>query len=92
MRTIISQFLFIFLFLSLVAVSHDKGKIAVLQMSSLLKQSDISKRKLTLTRLSSVSIPFTVLSVTANSVNEDLLSVCGLKVLNIKQLNKENCH
>jgi len=49
-------------------------------MSSLLKQSDISKRKLTLTRLSSVSIPFTVLSVTANSVNEDFLSVCGLKV------------
>lgn len=64
----------------LVAVSHDKGKIAVLQMSSLLKQSDISKRKLTLTRLSSVSIPFTVLSVTANPVNEDFLSVCGLKV------------
>lgn len=81
-----------FLFLSLVAVSHDKGKIAVLQMSSLLKQSDISKRKLTLTRLSSVSIPFTVLSVTANSVNEDFLSVCGLKVLNIKQLNKEHRH
>lgn len=52
-------------------------------MSSLLKQSDISKRKLTLARLSSVSIPFTVLSVTANSVNEDFLSVCGLKVLNI---------
>jgi len=92
MRTIISQFLLIFLFLPLVAVSHDKGKIAVLQMSSLLKQSDISKRKLTLTRLSSVSIPFTVLSVTANSVNEDFLSVCGLKVLNIKQLNKEHCH
>lgn len=79
-----------FLFLSLVAVSHDKGKIAVLQMSSLLKQSDVSKRKLTLTRLSSVSIPFTVLSVTANSVNEDFLSVCGLKVLNIKQLNKKH--
>lgn len=68
-------------YLFLVAVSHDKGKIAVLQMSSLLKQSDVSKRKLTLTRLSSVSIPFTVLSVTANPVNEDFLSVCGLKVL-----------
>lgn len=61
-------------------------------MSSLLKQSDISKRKLTLTRLSSVSIPFTVLSVTANSVNEDFLSVCGLKVLYIKHLNEEYCH
>ncbi|XP_026807089.1 E3 ubiquitin-protein ligase UBR4 isoform X1 [Rhopalosiphum maidis] len=71
----------------LVAVSHDKGKIAVLQMSSLLKQSDISKRKLTLTRLSSVSIPFTVLSVTANSVNEDFLSVCGLKDCHILTFN-----
>jgi len=70
----------VFQFFFLVAVSHDKGKITVLQMSSLLKQPDISKRKLTLTRLSSVSIPFTVLSVTANTVNEDFLSVCGLKV------------
>lgn len=49
-------------------------------MSSLLKQSDVLKRKLTLTRLSSVSIPFTVLSVTANPINEDFLAVCGLKV------------
>jgi len=57
-------------------------------MSSLLKQSDISKRKLTLTRLSSVSIPFTVLSVTANTVNEDFLSVCGLKVFNFIKSNK----
>lgn len=56
-------------------------------MSSLLKQSDISKRKLTLTRLSSVSIPFTVLSVTANPVNEDFLSVCGLKVFCFVHLN-----
>lgn len=76
------------IFFFLVAVSHDKGKIAVLQMSSLLKQSDISKRKLTLTRLSSVSIPFTVLSVTANTVNEDFLSVCGLKVFNFIKSNK----
>lgn len=73
------MYLFVFKHV-IVAVSHDKGKIAVLQMSSLLKQTDISKRKLTLTRLSSVSIPFTVLSVTANPVNEDFLSVCGLKV------------
>ncbi|XP_050533339.1 E3 ubiquitin-protein ligase UBR4 [Daktulosphaira vitifoliae] len=71
----------------LVAVSHDKGKIAILQMSSLLKQSDVSKRKLTLTRLSSVSIPFTVLSVTANPVNEDFLSVCGLKDCHVLTFN-----
>ena len=63
------------------AVSHEKGKITVLQLSALLKQADSSKRKLTLTRLSSAPIPFTVLSVTSNLWNEDFLAVCGLKVL-----------
>ena len=31
------------------AVSHDKGKFAILQLSALLKQTDSNKRKLTLT-------------------------------------------
>ena len=31
------------------AVSHEKGKITILQLSALLKQADSSKRKLTLT-------------------------------------------
>jgi hypothetical protein len=71
------------------AVSHEKGKITVLQLSALLKQADSSKRKLTLTRLASAPIPFTVLSITGNQWNEDFLAVCGLKVsywihLNIK--------
>ncbi|XP_064650064.1 E3 ubiquitin-protein ligase UBR4-like isoform X3 [Lineus longissimus] len=61
------------------AVSHEKGKITILQLSALLKQADSSKRKLTLTRLSSAPIPFTVLSVTGNPCNEDFLAVCGLK-------------
>ena len=46
------------------AVSHEKGKITVLQLSALLKQADSSKRKLTLTRLASAPVPFTVLSIT----------------------------
>lgn len=62
------------------AVSHEKGKITVLQLSSLLKQHDSAKRKLTLTRLSSAPVPFTVLSITANPANDDYLAVCGLKV------------
>lgn len=62
------------------AVSHEKGKITVLQLSALLKQADSAKKKLTLTRLSSAPIPFTVLSVTGNPCNEDFLVVCGLKV------------
>ncbi|KAK7862494.1 hypothetical protein R5R35_005919 [Gryllus longicercus] len=61
------------------AVSHEKGKITVLQLSALLKQADSSKRKLTLTRLASAPIPFTVLSITGNQWNEDFLAVCGLK-------------
>lgn len=66
----------------LVAVSHEKGKVTVHQLSAVLKQADSSKKKLTLTRLSSCPIPFTVLSVTGNPCNEDFLAVCGLKVSN----------
>ncbi|KAI5731537.1 hypothetical protein M8J77_011810 [Diaphorina citri] len=63
----------------LVAVSHEKGKITLLQLSGLLKQIDSSKRKLTLIKLASVSLPITILSVEANPCNEELLAVCGLK-------------
>jgi E3 ubiquitin-protein ligase UBR4 len=61
------------------AVAHEKGKITVLQLSALLKQADSSQKKLTLTRLSSAPIPFTVLSILSNPVNEDYLAVTGLK-------------
>ena len=62
------------------AVSHEKGKITVLQLSALLKQADSSQKKLTLTRVASAPIPFTVLSVVANPINENFLAICGLKV------------
>ncbi|KAJ8985586.1 hypothetical protein NQ317_015077 [Molorchus minor] len=61
------------------AVSHEKGKITVLQLSALLKQADSSTRKLTLTRLATAPIPFTVLSLSSNLCNEDFLAVCGLR-------------
>ncbi|KAF5286898.1 hypothetical protein FQA39_LY00431 [Lamprigera yunnana] len=61
------------------AVSHEKGKITMLQLSALLKQADSSSRKLTLTRLASAPIPFTVLTLASNPCNEDVLAVCGLK-------------
>lgn len=69
------------------AVSHEKGKITVLQLSTLLKQADSSKRKLTLTRLASAPIPFTVLSITGNQWNEDFLAVCGLKDCHVLTFN-----
>lgn len=64
------------------AVSHEKGKVTILQLSALLKQ-DAAKRKLTLTQLSSAPIPCTILSLTANPANEDCLAVCGLKECHI---------
>lgn len=69
------------------AVSHEKGKITVLQLSALLKQADSSTRKLTLTRLASAPIPFTVLSLSSNLCNEDYLAVCGLKDCHILTFN-----
>lgn len=59
------------------------GKITIYQLSALLKQADSSKRKLTLTRLTSIPIPFTVLSLSGNPWNEDLLAVCGLRECHI---------
>ena len=63
------------------AVAHEKGKITVLQLSALLKQADSSQKKLTLTRLASAPVPFTVLSLVSNPCNENFLVVCGLKVI-----------
>uniref|UniRef100_A0A6B2EA35 Putative e3 ubiquitin-protein ligase ubr4 n=1 Tax=Phlebotomus kandelakii TaxID=1109342 RepID=A0A6B2EA35_9DIPT len=65
------------------AVSHEKGKVTILQLSALLKQPDVAKRKLTLNRLSSAPIPCTVLSLASNPANEDYLAVCGLKECHI---------
>ncbi|XP_076674868.1 E3 ubiquitin-protein ligase-like protein poe isoform X2 [Andrena cerasifolii] len=68
-------------------VSHEKGKITVLQLSALLKQADSSKRKLTLMRLASAPVPFTVLSITGNQWNEDFLAVCGFKDCHVLTFN-----
>ncbi|RWS17081.1 E3 ubiquitin-protein ligase UBR4-like protein [Dinothrombium tinctorium] len=70
------------------AVSHEKGKITLLQLAALLKQADSSKRKLTLTRLVSAPIPFTALSLAANQCNEDFLAVCGLKDCHVLTFNQ----
>lgn len=61
------------------AVCHDKGKITILQLSALLKQADLTKKKLTLTRLSYESVPFTILAIADNTANEDYLAISGLK-------------
>ena len=58
------------------AVAHERGKITVLQLSALLKQADSAQRKLTLTRLSSAPVPFTVLSITSNPVRTTAMTRC----------------
>lgn len=68
------------------AVSHEKGKVTILQLSALLKQADAAKKKLTLTRLSSVPISCSVLSLSANAANEDFLAVCGLRECHVLTL------
>ena len=69
------------------AVAHEKGKLTVLQLSALLKQADSSQKKLTLTRLASAPVPFTVLSVVSNPCNEDYLAVTGLKDCHVLTFN-----
>ena len=54
-------------------------QITILQLAGLLKQPDTSSRKLTLSRLSSTTLPFTIVSIQSNLENEDALAVCGLK-------------
>lgn len=61
------------------AVSHEKGKVTILQLSSLLKQADVAKKKLTLSRLASAPISCTIMSLVSNPANEEFLAVCGLK-------------
>jgi E3 ubiquitin-protein ligase UBR4 len=72
------------------AVAHEKGKITVLQLSALLKQADSSQKKLTLTRLASAPVPFTVLSIVPNPCNEDYLAVAGIKDCHILTFNGAN--
>ena len=69
------------------AVAHEKGRITVLQLSALLRQADSAQKKLTLTRLTSAPVPFTVLSVVADTVNEDYLAVTGLKDCHVLTLS-----
>lgn len=63
-------------------VTHEKGKsshFTVLQLNALLKQDSNKRNKLTLTKLNTIPVPFTLLSVVANENNEDYVALTGLK-------------
>ncbi|ODM96234.1 E3 ubiquitin-protein ligase UBR4, partial [Orchesella cincta] len=61
------------------AVSQEKGKVTVLQLGALLSGADTGKKKLTLPRLATITLPFTVLTMASNPMRDDVLAVCGLK-------------
>jgi hypothetical protein len=51
-----------------------------MQLNNVLKQGEVGSKKLSLTRTTSATVPFTIISVTANPCNDDVLAVAGLKV------------
>ena len=77
-------------------VSQEKGKqsmITIVQLNSLLKQANLSidnsaKKKINLTKLNSINVPFTILSMQPNQLNPDYIALTGLKdchIFNIDQ-------
>ncbi len=72
-------------------VTHEKGKsshFTILQLNALLKQDSNKRNKLTLTKLNTIQVPFTLISVVANQHNEDYIALTGLKDCYIMYLNE----
>ena len=71
-------------------VTHEKGKTSnftVLELKALLKQDSNKRNKLTLTKLNTVQVPFTLVSIVVNNSNEDYIALNGLKDCQIIYLN-----
>ena len=72
-------------------VTHEKGKsshFTILQLNALLKQDSNKRNKLTLTKLNTISVPFTLISAVANQYNEDYMALTGLKDCYVMYLNE----
>jgi hypothetical protein len=72
-------------------VTHEKGKsshFTILQLNALLKQDSNKRNKLTLTKLNTVPVPFTLISVVANQCNENYIALVGLKDLYVMYLSE----
>jgi E3 ubiquitin-protein ligase UBR4 len=72
-------------------VTHEKGKsshFTILQLNALLKQDSSKRNKLTLTKLNTIPVPFTLLSAVANQFNEDYIALTGLKDCYVMYLNE----
>lgn len=72
-------------------VTHEKGKsshFTILELNALLKQDSNKRNKLTLTKLNTVPVPFTLISVISNVCNESYIALVGLKDLYVLYLNE----
>lgn len=72
-------------------VTHEKGKsshLTILQLNALLKQDSNKRNKLTLTKLNTIPVPFTIISVVSNQSNENYISLTGLKDCYVMYLNE----
>lgn len=69
-------------------VAQDKGKISILQLSTLLKQVDAGKQKLMITKLNSANVPCSIIiSLAPNMICDDLLAICGIKECHVLQFS-----
>ena len=72
-------------------VTHEKGKsshFTILQLNALLKQDSNKRNKLTLTKLNTIPVPFTLISIVANKSDEDYIALNGLKDCIVMYLNE----
>lgn len=73
-------------------VTHEKNKsshFTILQLNALLKQDSQRRSKLTLTKLNTVSVPFTLVGCVANSSNPNYVALTGLKDCMVMYLNEQ---
>jgi E3 ubiquitin-protein ligase UBR4 len=72
-------------------VTHERSKsshFTILQLNALLKQDSNKRNKLTLTKLNTISVPFTLVGCVANPVNANYLALTGLKDCMVMYLNE----
>ena len=80
-------------------ISQERGKqamITIAQLNSLLKQiintstavnDPTAKKKLTINKINTLNIPFTILSIQPNQLNSDYIYVTGLKDCHVLNLD-----
>lgn len=71
---------------NLLLVAHDKNRMSVVHLNQLLTQVYInpsSKKKLHPQKLATINMPFTIMNISHNQLNNEVVAVCGLKECHI---------